>query len=69
MGLWCLVIFAAANCLIEITTLYPVDGGFIRYAERFVDKSFGTAIGWNVGLDHTHGCTCSYESSLSPTWE
>jgi hypothetical protein len=41
-------VWASANCLIEITTLLPTDGGFIGYATRFVDESFGMALGWNV---------------------
>lgn len=45
---WCTVVWAATNCLIEMTTLHPVDGGFIAFAGRFVDESFGMALGWNV---------------------
>lgn len=52
MALWCTVVWASANCLIEITTLLPVDGGFIGYATRFVDESFGMALGWNVSAVH-----------------
>ncbi|WRT66090.1 uncharacterized protein IL334_003043 [Kwoniella shivajii] len=47
LGIWCAVVWAASNCLIEMTCLLPVDGGFIHYAGRFVDKSFGMALGWN----------------------
>lgn len=46
--LWSFVVFCASNCLIEMTTLLPLDGGFISFAERFVDKSFAMALGWNV---------------------
>jgi amino acid transporter len=45
---WSFVVFCASNCLIEMTTLLPLDGGFISFAERFVDKSFAMALGWNV---------------------
>jgi amino acid transporter len=31
----------------EITTLYPSGGAFTSLADRFVDKAFGTAVGWN----------------------
>lgn len=48
MAFWCSVVWAAANCLIEMTTLLPVDGGFVQLASRFVDSSFGCALGWNV---------------------
>ncbi|BEJ12959.1 hypothetical protein CspHIS471_0301330 [Cutaneotrichosporon sp. HIS471] len=50
MSLWCTVVWASANCLIEITTLLPIDGGFIGYATRFVDESFGMALGWNYTI-------------------
>jgi amino acid transporter len=45
---WAFVVFCASNCLIEMTTLLPLDGGFISFAERFVDESFAMALGWNV---------------------
>jgi len=48
MALWCTVVFASANCLTEMTTLLPLDGGFLQFATRFVDESFGMALGWNV---------------------
>lgn len=48
--LWGLVVFAASNCLIEMTTLLPLDGGFVAFASRFVDRSFGMALGWNVSF-------------------
>ncbi|WVR07309.1 hypothetical protein IAU60_004350 [Kwoniella sp. DSM 27419] len=47
IAIWCAVVWCASNCLIEMTCLLPVDGGFIQYAHRFVDKSFGMALGWN----------------------
>jgi amino acid transporter len=48
VGIWSIVVWAASNCLIEMTSLLPVDGGFVTFATRFVDRSFGTALGWNV---------------------
>lgn len=45
---WSLVVFCASNCLVEMTTLLPIDGGFITFAGRFIDDSVGKAIGWNV---------------------
>ncbi|OCF44858.1 amino acid transporter [Kwoniella heveanensis CBS 569] len=47
---WALVIYGASNCLIEMTTLLPIDGGFITFAGRFVDKGIGKAVGWNFLL-------------------
>ena len=46
--IWSFVVWTASNCLIEMTTLLPLDGGFVTFAGRFVDKSFGMALGWNV---------------------
>lgn len=31
----------------ELTTLYPSGGAFTGLADRFVDKAFGVAVGWN----------------------
>lgn len=31
----------------ELTTLYPTGGAFTGLADRFVDKAFGVALGWN----------------------
>ncbi|KAK8858943.1 hypothetical protein IAR55_003174 [Kwoniella newhampshirensis] len=47
IGLWCVVVWTASNCLIEMTVLLPLDGGFVRFAGRFVDWSLGMAVGWN----------------------
>lgn len=48
IAIWSASIFAGSNCLIEIATLIPVDGGFVTYANRYVEKSFSMALGWNV---------------------
>ena len=34
----------------ELATLYPTGGSFITLADRFIDKSFGVAVGWNYWL-------------------
>jgi amino acid transporter len=31
----------------EIVTLFPLDGSFIRLAGRMVDPALGVAVGWN----------------------
>lgn len=31
----------------ELTTLYPSGGAFTNLGDRFVDKAFGVAVGWN----------------------
>jgi hypothetical protein len=48
VSVWSFVVWTASNCLIEMTTLLPVDGGFITFTGRLVDGSFGMAVGWNV---------------------
>ncbi|WWC88908.1 uncharacterized protein L201_003823 [Kwoniella dendrophila CBS 6074] len=47
---WSTVIYGASNCLIEMTTLHPIDGGFITFAGRFLDETIGKAVGWNFLL-------------------
>lgn len=61
LGIWCTVVWAASNCLIEMTTLLPCDGGFLQYATRFVDPSFGMALGWNVSGIGVVDASCHVE--------
>ena len=42
-----LVAFSVMQSLGELTTLYPTGGAFAALADRFVDKAFGVAVGWN----------------------
>lgn len=42
-----LVAFSIMQSLGELTTLYPSGGAFTALADRFVDKAFGVAVGWN----------------------
>lgn len=42
-----IIAFSIMQSLGEITTLYPSGGAFTGLADRFVDKAFGTAVGWN----------------------
>lgn len=42
-----LVAFSVLQSLGELTTLYPTGGAFASLADRFVDKAFGVAVGWN----------------------
>ncbi|KAL4731387.1 hypothetical protein ACLX1H_000353 [Fusarium chlamydosporum] len=44
---WVTVIFSVAQCQMEIVTLFPLDGSFIRLAGRMVDPALGVAVGWN----------------------
>jgi amino acid permease len=42
-----LLAFSVMQSLGEMTTLYPSGGAFTTLADRFVDKAFGVAVGWN----------------------
>lgn len=35
------------NCIAEMTTAFPVSGGFIRLAGKWVDDALGFMVGWN----------------------
>jgi yeast amino acid transporter len=45
-----IIAFSIMQSLGEMTTLYPTGGAFISLADRFVDKAFGVAVGWNYWL-------------------
>jgi amino acid transporter len=42
-----IIAFAIMQSLGEMTTLYPSGGAFTGLADRFVDKAFAVAVGWN----------------------
>jgi yeast amino acid transporter len=42
-----IIAFSIMQSLGEMTTLYPSGGAFTQLADRFVDKAFGVAVGWN----------------------
>lgn len=42
-----IIAFSIMQSLGEMTTLYPSGGAFTGLADRFVDKAFGVAVGWN----------------------
>ncbi|KAI1829236.1 hypothetical protein DTO006G1_9826 [Penicillium roqueforti] len=44
---WATIVFSIAQCQIEIVTLLPLDGAFIRLAGRMVDPALGVAVGYN----------------------
>lgn len=35
------------NCMAEMGTAFPVSGGFVRMAGKWVDDAFGFMAGWN----------------------
>lgn len=41
------MMFNVVYALGELAVMYPVSGGFYTYAARFIDPSWGFAMGWN----------------------
>lgn len=44
------MVFCTVHALGELCIEYPVNGAFSSYAARFVDPSWGFAVGWNYGI-------------------
>lgn len=44
------MMFNTVYALGELGVLYPVSGGFYTYSSRFIDPSWGFAMGWNYTL-------------------
>jgi len=45
----CMLLFTC-QALAEMAVLYPVNGAFFTYVVRFIDPSWGFAIGWDYAL-------------------
>ena len=41
------MIFNVVHALGELAVMYPVSGGFYTYSTRFIDPTWGFAMGWN----------------------
>lgn len=76
-GIIGLVAFSIMQSLGELTTLYPSGGAFTALADRFVDKAFGVAVGWNyfiiwfAVLANEYNTVCSilvFWSDQLPLW-
>ena len=37
----------------ELAVLYPVNGAFFTYTCRFIDESWGFAVGWQYGMSNS----------------
>ncbi|KAK0664157.1 Amino-acid permease inda1 [Lasiodiplodia hormozganensis] len=46
-GIIGVMIFNVVYALGELAIMYPVSGGFYTYSTRFIDPSWGFAMGWN----------------------
>ena len=44
------MMFNVVYALGEMAVMYPVSGGFYTYSTRFIDPSWGFAMGWNYVL-------------------
>jgi yeast amino acid transporter len=47
-----IMIFNVVYALGELAVMYPVSGGFYTYSVRFIDPSWGFAMGWNYVSAH-----------------
>ena len=47
-----IMIFNVVYALGELAVMYPVSGGFYTYSVRFIDPSWGFAMGWNYVSRH-----------------
>lgn len=72
-----LIAFSVMQSIGELTTLYPSGGAFTALADRFVDKAFGCAVGWNyfiiwaAVLSNEYNVICSvltYWTDTVPLW-
>lgn len=72
-----IIAFSIMQSLGELTTLYPSGGAFTGLADRFVDKAFGVAVGWNyfiiwfAVLANEYNTICSilvFWSDKVPLW-
>lgn len=41
------MMFNVVYALGELAVMYPVSGGFYTYSARFIDPTWGFAMGWN----------------------
>jgi amino acid transporter len=45
-----IMMFNVVYALGELSCMYPVSGGFYTYSTRFIDPSWGFAMGWNYTM-------------------
>lgn len=55
--------YVAHHAEMEMTTLLPIDGGFMSLASRFVDPAFGCAVGWNYFI--ISAATLNYKITIT----
>ncbi|EEB07070.1 amino acid permease inda1 [Schizosaccharomyces japonicus yFS275] len=57
------MVFCTIYALGELAVAYPIHGGFTTYATRFIDPSWGFALGWNYLLHFL--CTIPLELTVA----
>lgn len=45
-----IMLLCTVQALGELAVLYPVNGAFFAYSVRFIDKSWGFAMGWQYAI-------------------
>ena len=55
----------------EMVSYLPIDGSYVEYASRFVDKSFGFAVGWLVFYNYavTVAAECTAVAGMINYWD
>ena len=45
------MIYLMMQALAELCVMYPINGAFTMYAVRFIDPSWGFAVGWQYAVN------------------
>lgn len=45
--LYCFILALVNSCMAEMSTQYPVVGGWVRMSSKWVDEAYGFMAGWN----------------------
>lgn len=53
------------NCIAEMSTAFPVSGGFIRLAGHWVDDALGFMVGWNFLLALPFGANVHVQANTN----
>jgi hypothetical protein len=61
------MIFNVVYALGELAVMYPVSGGFYTYSIRFIDPSWGFAMGWNYVSSNHHPKKSSSNNPTGPS--
>lgn len=59
-----IMMFNVVYALGELAVMYPVSGGFYVYSTRFIDPSWGFAMGWNYVFQVSHFTSRTKQASF-----